>query len=254
MKLSLIIPIFNAENFLRETLESVVSSIEIDVNEFECLLVNESSTDGSGKICDEFAERYPFFHHYVIPHNGVHRPSFPRNFGMDMAKGDYIMFLDADDFWIPGAMKTYIDFLDNNTEYDLYIGNYRHVLNGIENCFYVFRRQVNLEEMIFGPLLFCCVFRRGTLEGFRFRNTPSEDVTFTAEILLSGFKFKYETANPAIYRINSKRTDSDKVSYHDKDSADTNKYHWTVPIAKILSKYPNYNYKVNDTNDNVIHK
>ena len=215
--------------------------------------MNESSTDRSGEICDEFAARYPFFHHYIIPHNGVHRPSFPRNFGMDMAKGEHVMFLDSDDFWIPGAMSTYIDFLDNNTEYDLYIGNYRYILNGDENAFYVFTHQVNFDEMTFGPLLFCCVFRKEILDGFRFRNTPSEDVTFTGEILLSGFKFKYEKSHPAIYKINSKRKDTNKVSYHDKTLASNNNYCWIVPIVKILSKYPNCKYMV-DCNNNVVHK
>lgn len=254
MKLTLIVPIFNAEKYIRGTLESIVSSIEIDVNEFECLLVNESSTDESGEICDEFAAKYPFFHHYVIPHNGVYRPSFPRNFGMDMAKGDYVMFLDADDFWIPGAMKTYIGFLDNHLEYDLYIGNYYNFLNGNENNLYVFaEHQINVETLVIGPALFCCIFRRDVLEGFRFRNTPSEDITFTGEILLSGFKFNYDNSNPVIYKVNSKRKDPDKVSYRDMDLHIKNNVDWVVPIVNILSRYPNYKYTV-DENNNVVYK
>lgn len=89
-KISFIIPVYNAEQYLRETIESVV--IQIQGNEL--ILINDGSTDGSGRICDEYAAAYSEVSVLHTTNGGVSRA---RNLGVEQAHGEYIVFLDSDD-------------------------------------------------------------------------------------------------------------------------------------------------------------
>ena len=90
--ISIIIPIYNVERYLEECLESVVNqSDSFD----EVLLINDGSTDNSLLIC----ERYTSLYNNIKLINKINEgPSIARNIGMQYASGDYIMFLDSDDF------------------------------------------------------------------------------------------------------------------------------------------------------------
>lgn len=93
MIFSVIVPIYNVEKYLIECIESVLLQ---DFNDYEIILVNDGSTDGSAKICDNYAEKYS---HIRVIHKENGGLSDARNFGIKQAKGDYLMFLDSDDFW-----------------------------------------------------------------------------------------------------------------------------------------------------------
>ena len=90
--ISVIVPIYNTEKYLRRCIDSVLAQTYKD---FELLLIDDGSTDSSGAICDEYAAldaRVSVFHK---ENGGV---SDTRNYGLDLAQGKYLMFLDADDF------------------------------------------------------------------------------------------------------------------------------------------------------------
>ena len=92
MKYSIIVPVYNVENYLRQCLDSIVSQTFTD---FEIILINDGSTDNSGHICDEYVAkdgRVKVFH----KKNGGQ--SSARNVGIKNALGEYIIFLDSDDF------------------------------------------------------------------------------------------------------------------------------------------------------------
>ncbi|PMC01165.1 MULTISPECIES: glycosyltransferase family 2 protein [Streptococcus] len=115
--ISIIIPVYNVENYLRSCLDSVLSQTYKD---FEVLMVNDGSTDSSGAICQEFAERDSRFHYFEKENGGL---SDARNYGLDRAKGHYITFLDSDDF-------LFEDYLENLyhasrlSDSDITIGGY----------------------------------------------------------------------------------------------------------------------------------
>lgn len=92
MKLSVIIPVYNAEKYLNTCVESVLAQ---DFSDYEIILVNDGSKDESGKICDSFADKYPHVIAYHKENGGV---SSARNLGIDRAQGEYLMFVDSDDF------------------------------------------------------------------------------------------------------------------------------------------------------------
>ena len=96
-QLSIIIPVYNTAQYLRECLNSVVGQT---VEGMEVLLVDDGSTDASGSICDEYAAGYEFIKVFHIENHGQ---SFARKIGVSCAEGEYIGFVDSDD-WIDGNM------------------------------------------------------------------------------------------------------------------------------------------------------
>ena len=95
--ISIIVPVYNVENYLPHCLESVLSQTFRDI---EILLINDGSTDNSGKICDEYASKDTRIRVFHKEKGGV---SSARNMGLDMAIGEWITFVDADD-WIDSNM------------------------------------------------------------------------------------------------------------------------------------------------------
>ncbi len=92
MILSIIVPIYNTEKYLRKCIDSILAQTLTD---FECILVDDGSTDNCPAICDEYAEKDPRIVVIHKPNGGL---SDARNAGLDIAQGDYIGFVDSDDF------------------------------------------------------------------------------------------------------------------------------------------------------------
>ncbi len=92
MRFSIIIPVYNAESFLDKCLRSVLDQ---DYSDYEMLLINDGSTDRSGVMCREYAEKFPGRIQYVCQENAG--PSGARNRGIQIARGEYLVFLDSDD-------------------------------------------------------------------------------------------------------------------------------------------------------------
>ena len=93
MFLSVIIPVYKVENYLRNCIESV---IEQELNNVEIILVDDGSPDSCPAICDRYSEKYPFIKVIHKQNGGL---SSARNAGIKIATGKYIMFLDSDDWW-----------------------------------------------------------------------------------------------------------------------------------------------------------
>lgn len=93
MQFSIVIPVYNVAPYLRECVDSVLAQ---DFTDYEIILVDDGSTDNSPAICDEYAEKYS---QIKVIHKANGGLSDARNFGIKKAQGDYLMFLDSDDFW-----------------------------------------------------------------------------------------------------------------------------------------------------------
>lgn len=113
IRLSVIVPVYNAEKYVKDCLEALASAVNRDM---EILLVDDGSTDQSGMICDSFAKKDLRFHAFHKKNRGV---SSARNFALDRAVGKWVTFVDADDM----PTKT---LLDSNVKSDLLCFNWQY--------------------------------------------------------------------------------------------------------------------------------
>ncbi len=98
-KVSVIVPVYNVENYLEECLDSLVNQTLID---FEIICIDDGSTDRSLEILRQYESQYPNFRIFTQNNNG---PSRARNVGLDNALGEYIYFMDSDDILSKFALK-----------------------------------------------------------------------------------------------------------------------------------------------------
>lgn len=90
--ISVIVPVYNVESYLEKSLTSLLNQTYKNI---QIIIIDDGSTDGSGTICDHFCEKDSRIEVYHIPNQGV---SNARNQGLDRSKGEYVYFLDPDDF------------------------------------------------------------------------------------------------------------------------------------------------------------
>lgn len=100
-KVSIVVPNYNGEAYLRETIESVQAQTFSD---WEMIVVDDGSTDASAAIVREYSARDPRVRLLALGRN-YGCPAIPRNFGIEAARGDYIAFLDSDDLWHPRKLE-----------------------------------------------------------------------------------------------------------------------------------------------------
>lgn len=100
MELSVVIPVYNVESYVVRCVESVIAECQ-DIS-YEVLLVDDGSTDKSGNLCDELARKYEPVKVFHKPNGGL---SDARNYGVARAKGEYVFYLDSDDYLVPGGLS-----------------------------------------------------------------------------------------------------------------------------------------------------
>ncbi len=114
MKLSIIIPVYQVKDTLVRCLDSLISQ---DFRDWQGILIDDASTDGSAQICDDYVARDHRFQVSHLRKNGG--LSAARNVGLDKARGEYVTFVDSDDFIAPGTLKTLFEILATHPDYDL---------------------------------------------------------------------------------------------------------------------------------------
>lgn len=205
MKISVIVPVYNAEKYLRQCVESVIAQTYTDM---EMILVNDGSRDNSLAICNEYASKDSRIEVIDKPNGG---PSSARNRGLDEAKGEYVYFMDADD-WIE---KNFLEVFFNGNEdekYDIiFQGFVREFPDGrVEKSFamdadtsmmskadIIFRLY---KEHVYG-WSWCKLFRKDIIDRYNLRFDESlrlwEDELFTTEYLKHADRIK--TVNSHLY-------------------------------------------------------
>ena len=122
IKLSIIIPVYNAEKTLDRCLNSILDQ---EFDSFEVILVDDGSKDASASICDRYAVSDSRF---VVKHQSNSGVSASRNAGLDMARGEYVMFVDSDDALIPYALEEIFKSLKGE---DMSVGGYAVFVDGV---------------------------------------------------------------------------------------------------------------------------
>lgn len=210
MLLSVIIPVYNVEQYLRQCLESIYSQVS---DECEVVLVNDGSTDASLSILEEYVSSFPRCTTLVSKENGG--LSSARNAGLAKAKGEYVYFVDSDDFLAPDALSTILSAIGTCRSDVLYLDcvitdSGKRLVNfpfpyvkgdaqGVFNTLYL--RRISIL-----PNAVSYVFSRSFLASKDLRFTEGlthEDALFKYQIFLSsGYISVVHIVNPFyIYRI-----------------------------------------------------
>lgn len=124
--ISVIIPVYNVESYLCACVESVIAQIDVTK---EIILVDDGSTDSSGRICDKYAEQYPFIRTVHKNNSGL---SGARNRGFEEASGDWIIFLDSDDVWADKDCLTKLLHYASSRNLDIVRFEYQAVNENLE--------------------------------------------------------------------------------------------------------------------------
>ena len=139
--ISIIVPIYNVENYLRYCLDSIVSQT---YQNFECLLINDGSPDNSADICREYVSKDFRFKYFEKENSGV---SAARNLGIEQSVGEYITFIDPDD-WVE---SDYLEVLYRallEEQADISISTYKQ-FNVDDNCYYFHAYQRGYDRKVF---------------------------------------------------------------------------------------------------------
>lgn len=211
-KVSIIVPVYKAENYLYCCFDSILAQSYTD---FELLLIDDGSPDNCGKICDEYAEKDSRVRVFHVENGG---PSRARNIGLDNANGDWVIFVDADD-WLEQGFMAKLGIGDNNLPDIVFWGFNRCYENGnVKVCspkgFEVARDKdsiynqltylLNSKEQFLGYSV-NKIFRRSIIEKanlrFEERLSTREDELFTLNYCCHINSIKIMSYTPYNYRI-----------------------------------------------------
>lgn len=190
-KLSVIVPVYNTSKYLKECLDSLVNQ---SLKDIEIIAIDDASTDDSLEILEYYAAKYPQIKVYCNKEN--YGQSITRNLGLELAKGEYIGFVDSDDIIepimyetmyngakennFPDVVSTGIKFLDPESKIETSQDNKSrwsgNLINTADNPYQVFWESPS-----------CCnkIFKRELIGNYRFlENTIWEDVAFTYSMLM----------------------------------------------------------------------
>lgn len=212
-KVSIIIPIYNAEKYLRQCLESIKNQTYTN---FECLCVDNNSTDESLNIILEFTQRDNRFLYLQEVNPG---PSAARNLGLDYVSGKYVIFIDADDYIDVEYLSTYINEIEE-TKADLVIGGYKfganHILNFEKNNYSLVYNLVKGT----GGVVWAKIYRSTLFDGIRFNLNLKmrEDLEFNLRIAHIVQNIRYVDYCGYNYRDTAKSLSKKKEKQMELDS------------------------------------
>lgn len=109
MKISVVIPVYNAENYVLQAVESALQFDEV----YEVILVEDQSPDNALLVCQQIAEKYDRVQLYQHPDKKNHGAGPSRNLGIEKSTGDFIAFLDADDYFLPNRFDAEKELFKN---------------------------------------------------------------------------------------------------------------------------------------------
>lgn len=204
---TVIIPVYNVEKYLRRSIDSVLQQTFMD---YECILVNDGSTDSCPRICNEYAEQDSRIKVIHKTNGGL---SSSRNAGIDAASGEYLFFLDSDDFIPSTALEMLYSNIGNA---DICAGNlisfhsfsFDAALAPQRRKVTVFGRESAFKNMLRlkPPYIFACgkLYKKDLFADLRYSNCLYEDIDLIYKLIdrcieirhVSGVCYFYNLGNP----------------------------------------------------------
>ena len=232
---SIIIPTYNRACLIGETLDSLIEQV---YRNWECIIVDDGSTDGTDKLIEKYLCKDERFQYYRRPSNLPKGVSSSRNYGIEKARGDYINFFDSDDIMLPDFLNKRIQIFIQKPETEVVFCAYKCFdQDGIQNQTYnnsysgniiddLFNSRVN-----FGPLSY--MLKAELIDGIRFNPNihSAEDTEFFFNIFTSK-SLIIENVAECLYYV--RRNHDSIVSKFDKEGQRLNSL---LTVNKKLLRY-----------------
>ncbi|WP_223608946.1 glycosyltransferase family 2 protein [Chryseobacterium sp. OSA05B] len=192
MKVSVIIPVYNAEKFVSHAVESALQFDEVA----EVILIEDQSPDNALQVCQQLAEKYERVKLYQHPDKGNHGASSSRNLGIGKATGDFIAFLDADDYYLPNRFDAEKKLFKNPEVEGVYgaLGVHYYSEKAREQYYRIFRDRLTTvykkhhpRDLFFGQIHMLGTFGLFSIDTLTLRREPlmkKMDVLFKGHLRL----------------------------------------------------------------------
>lgn len=215
-RFSVIIPAYNAEAYLADTIGSIVGQTYED---WELVIVDDGSTDSTGAIAAEHADRDPRVRVITQPNGGCSSAS---NTAWRAARGEYVCILGADDLYLPGYLETQSRFIDDNPGYDIYTCNgVKFFPDGTQVPYFTDARHKKVTSFVLddflesNPIFGAAVFTRALIErlgGYRVDLRNAEDYDLWIRAMASGARHRHNPPVLARYRKHGGNKSGDAVA------------------------------------------
>lgn len=247
-ELTIVVPLYNKAKYIEECLYSIYLS-DTNVN-YECIVVDDDSTDGSSEIAKNFCMTYSNFTYIHCLRNHGYYPSYARNIGIRMCETKYITFFDADDVLCENYHRTGIDFMNNNNDYSLYFEHCATVSSPADNGIYTFSHffvccPTKDDDLKFyinngGGLCTRSILRTDIAKRNKFKERLLEDSIFMIDYLYDSKGMKYKLSNDGDYSFLYMLYRSDQDVYANGELAKNNISEREYIIEYVKEAYPQY--------------
>lgn len=235
--ISIIIPVYKVEAYINKCLDSILAQ---NYDDFEVILVDDGSPDNSGTICDEYSSKDA---RVKVIHKANAGVGAARNSGIDVAKGEWIMFVDSDDYIDQGMLQSGVDAIANNKDTDVILfynsmDNSEKGTNELIDRIFFESKNATANETFVATEYFakaCCIYsklyKREIIETYsvRFANTPVyEDVLFNMNFFTYAKNVFYVDQYFYHYIINPSVSSLTRCVLKPKDVLETTKEYLSV--------------------------
>ena len=240
-KISIIVPVYNVENYLERCVESILKQTYTN---FELLLINDGSTDQSGDLCDQLVSKNENIKVFHLENAGV---SNARNVGIQNSTGEWITFIDSDDFITPDYLETLISAVKSDISVGFSVARLHHVKNGQVTDLPEFSGQESIwsAEQTMKELLMTTrtsffpvakLFKKELIEDFKFSTDYhlAEDALFLTEVLLETKCKSVFIDKPIYYYDHREGSATTSVNSHVFDTIEVYK----IIIPKVYQCFP----------------
>jgi len=225
-RISVILAVYNVEKYIEKAFQSLLGQT-IGFSNLQIIFVDDNSTDNSRKMVQKYAEQYEnIFGIYLTDHSGA--CGKPRNEGVNIATGKYIMFLDPDDIYDPRACEILYQEMEQG-DYSCVAGYYKEMnekeevvtenvyqLMDVEPGIYQMPENIDFAIKIRSGL-WAKIYRRDIIEQFQLKaleGVPGQDMVFFIEYMLNSKDIKYVDEPIVYYRVRDKKDKSISFIYN----------------------------------------
>ena len=235
-KISIIIPVYNSEKFLEKLLTSIIVQ---HYDNYEIILVNDGSTDGSQKIIESYKEKNENIKLITIKNSG---PGIARKIGFEHSTGELLFFVDSDDFLPENNILENINEIYLENKFDILLFNFIRKCNGDEcvtNCFFSEKVKKGLQSTeylkknIIGGALWSKIFRREKMKSEYFCNASNYEDYYTTYKYLENCSNFFYTDEIFYYANRDNENSISKKNNYDK-------VYKTIDLLKEMYSFSKY--------------